>query len=71
MKITSSANPRIKSLRKLRERKYRQESGCFYAEGLRILVEAARQGAIIETLVVSPELLTSTDRPGTGRRTTP
>jgi TrmH family RNA methyltransferase len=60
MKITSSANPRIKSLRKLRERKYRQESGCFYAEGLRILVEAARQGAIIETLVVSPQLLTST-----------
>jgi TrmH family RNA methyltransferase len=59
MKITSSANPRIKWLRKLRERKYRQESGCFYAEGLRIVVAAARQGAIIETLVVSPELLTS------------
>ena len=59
MKITSSANPRIKWLRKLRERKFRQESGCFYAEGLRILVEAANQGAIIETLVVSSELLTS------------
>jgi TrmH family RNA methyltransferase len=59
MKITSSANPRIKWLRKLRERKFRQESGCFYAEGLRIVVEAVRQGAIIETLVVSPELLTS------------
>lgn len=59
MIITSFANQRIKSLRKLRERKYRQESGCFYAEGLRIVVEAAERGAAIETLVVSPELLTS------------
>jgi TrmH family RNA methyltransferase len=59
MRITSSANPRIKWLRKLRERKFRHESGCFYAEGLRILVEAARQGVKFETLVVSPELLTS------------
>ena len=59
MKITSSSNPRIKWLRKLRERKFRQESGCFYAEGLRLMVEASRQGAKIETLIVSPELLTS------------
>jgi TrmH family RNA methyltransferase len=59
MKITSSANPRIKWLRKLRERKFRQESGCFYAEGLRVVVEAAQQGAVFETLLVSPELLTS------------
>jgi TrmH family RNA methyltransferase len=59
MRITSPANHRIRSLRKLRERKYRQESGCFYAEGLRIVVAAAKQGAEIETLVVSPELLTS------------
>ena len=59
MIITSAANPRIKWLRKLRERKFRQESGCFYAEGLRIVVEAAQQGAAFETLVVAPELLTS------------
>ena len=59
MIISSAANPRIKWLRKLRERKFRQESGCFYAEGLRILVEAAQQGAEITAIVVSPGLLTS------------
>ncbi len=59
MIITSTANPRIKSIRKLRERKARQESGCFYAEGLRIVVEAVQQSAPVETLITAPELLTS------------
>jgi TrmH family RNA methyltransferase len=59
MKITSPANARIKWIRKLRERKARQETGCFYAEGLRLVVEAAQQGAPLEVLVVAPELLTS------------
>lgn len=59
MIISSSANPRIKWLRKLRDRKFREKTGCFYAEGLRILLEAAQQGAEIAALVVSPELLTS------------
>lgn len=59
MIITSTANPKIKWIRKLRERKARQETGCFYAEGLRIVVEAVQQSAPIETLVVAPDLLTS------------
>jgi TrmH family RNA methyltransferase len=59
MIITSTANPKIKFIRKLRERKARQESGCFFAEGLRIVVEAVQQSAGIETLVTAPELLTS------------
>jgi RNA methyltransferase, TrmH family len=59
MKITSPANTKIKWIRKLRERKERQESGCFYAEGLRIVVEAIQQNAPMETLIVAPELLTS------------
>jgi TrmH family RNA methyltransferase len=57
--ITSSANPTIKQIRKLRERKERQQSGLFYAEGLRIVIEAARQKAPIRTLVFAPEMLTS------------
>lgn len=57
--ITSSANPRVKAIRKLRERKERQASGLFYVEGLRIVAEAARQGAILDTLIVAPELLDS------------
>jgi len=59
MKINSPANPRIKWIRKLRDRKARQESGCFYAEGLRIVVEAAQCEVPFESLVVAPELLTS------------
>ena len=59
MMITSPANPRLKAIRKLRERKARQESGLFYAEGLRIVVEAVQQSAQIETLVTAPQLLDS------------
>jgi RNA methyltransferase, TrmH family len=59
MIITSTANLHIKSIRRLRDRKARQECGCFYAEGLRIVMEAVQLGAHIETLVVAPELLTS------------
>ena len=57
--ITSSANSTIKQVRKLRERKERSASGLFYIEGLRIVIEAARQNAPIQTLLYSPELLTS------------
>ena len=57
--ITSSANPQIKQIRKLRERKERQATGLFYLEGLRIVTEAIQQGAAVETLLVAPELLTS------------
>lgn len=59
MQITSSANPRIKLIRKLREKKNRQESGLFYIEGLRIVIEAFEKNAGIETLIVSDELLQS------------
>ncbi len=59
MIITSPANPKIKAIRKLRERKARQECGLYYAEGLRIVVEAVQQKASLETLVVAPDLLTS------------
>lgn len=59
MIITSLSNPRIKWIRKLRDKKAREESGCFWAEGLRVVIEAAQQAAIVETLVVAPDLLTS------------
>jgi TrmH family RNA methyltransferase len=57
--ITSSANPRVKQIRKLRERKERQQSGLFYAEGLRISIEAASMSGRLEALVFAPDLLTS------------
>jgi RNA methyltransferase, TrmH family len=57
--ITSLSNPRIKAIRRLRDRKAREEGGSFLAEGLRIVIEAVQQRAMVETLVVCSDLLTS------------
>ncbi len=43
--ITSSANPAVKALRKLQDKKGRQESGCFYVEGLKLVGDALENGA--------------------------
>lgn len=57
--LTSRANPKIKLIRKLRQRKYRIESGLFVAEGIHHAGEALAAGAQIEYLCYSPDLLTS------------
>lgn len=59
MIITSPSNPRIKSIRKLAERKFREEQGEYYIEGLRIVGEAFEQRADLVTVLYAPELLTS------------
>lgn len=59
MIITSRGNARVKQFRKLNERKERQKTGLFTIEGLRIVAEAVEQGAEMEALFVSPELLVS------------
>lgn len=58
-RIISTANPKVKALRKLRERKERAQSGLFYIEGLRIVGEALQHRADVSTLVAAPELLSS------------
>ncbi len=57
--ITSTANPQIKAIRKLRERKERQETGLFCVEGLRIVGDAFDHQAVIDSLLIAPELLIS------------
>jgi len=57
--ITSTSNPTIKQIRKLAERKDRQQTGLFFIEGLRIVAEAIDCGWKIETLVVAPQMLSS------------
>jgi len=57
--ITSSANEQIKAIRKLRERKYRNENGVFYIEGIRIVLEALEEPGRVKTLLLAPELLQS------------
>jgi len=59
MAITSLQNPRIKAIRALSRRKRRQETGLFFAEGIRLVGEAVQTGADVETLVVATELLRS------------
>lgn len=58
-RISAPGNATIKRIRALRQRKAREERGEFFIEGIRIVAEAARTGAGIETLVVAPDLLTS------------
>ncbi len=59
MVISSTQNPRIKTIRALSQRKKRQETGLFFAEGIRLAGEAVQTGADIVALVVAPELLRS------------
>jgi TrmH family RNA methyltransferase len=59
MIITSFTNPKVKAIRKLEGKKYRQASGEFFIEGLRTVGEAVQTGAPILRLVIAPELLVS------------
>jgi TrmH family RNA methyltransferase len=58
--IISPANPRIKMLRKLQARKYRDETGWYYLEGPRHILEALSRQAPVEYVVICPALLGST-----------
>ena len=57
--ITSLNNRRVKEIRKLRYRKERDRTGLFFAEGIRIVAEAIQLNMEIDSIVFSPELLTS------------
>ena len=57
--ITSFSNPLIKRVKRLRQKKYRQQEGFFFVEGLRVVMSAVEAVAPIETILYCPELLTS------------
>jgi RNA methyltransferase, TrmH family len=57
--ITSSSNQRIKDIRKLRDRKYRLETGLAWVEGLRACGDAFTRPENIQQVVVCPESLHS------------
>jgi len=54
-RITSPANPTLKRIRALHEKKYRRSENRFLAEGLRIVAEAVDAGVVPETLVFAEE----------------
>ena len=55
--ITSSANPVVKRMRLLAERKHRRREGTFVVQGIQPVWQAVEAGAVIETLIVAPGLL--------------
>ena len=62
--ITSLTNDMVKSLSKLNEKKYRDETGLFLVEGEHLVLEAKKYGAIetiistdSEGIIVSPAVM--------------
>jgi TrmH family RNA methyltransferase len=53
--VTSPANPTVKRIRSLAQRKYRELTGQFMAEGMRVLTEAVELGVPIRTLAYAAE----------------
>ncbi|MCX8995770.1 RNA methyltransferase [Rhizobiaceae bacterium BDR2-2] len=49
--ITSLANPIVKDIKALANKKAREESGTFIAEGLKLVIDAIELGWIIRTLI--------------------
>lgn len=56
-RITSTANPRVKALAKLKTSRERRSTGRFLIEGTREVARAMAAGVVIETLLICPELL--------------
>jgi RNA methyltransferase, TrmH family len=57
--ITSSSNPLLKRIRRLRLRKHREREGAFFVEGIQTVWQAVRNGADIEVILHAPDLLRS------------
>ncbi len=55
--ITSAANPLIKRVRLLGDRRHRRREGAFVVRGVQPVWQAVEAGADIEVLIVAPELL--------------
>ena len=54
--ITSLSNTRIKYIRKLKDKKFREASGVFFAEGVRVVGEAFEEGWEFEQAVICESL---------------
>ncbi|MCK5931582.1 MAG: RNA methyltransferase [Fulvimarina manganoxydans] len=51
--VTSTANPIVKDIRALAQKKHRDETGLFLAEGLKLVIDALDAGWEISSLVVA------------------
>ena len=55
--ISSRANERVKAIRSLKERRARDDTGTFFAEGWRVVAAALDTGATINLGVIAPDRL--------------
>ena len=55
--ITSKDNENIKYIKKLKEKKYRDQNGEYIIEGVRLIEEAIKEEALIKTIVICDECL--------------
>lgn len=57
MVITSKDNENIKYIKKLKEKKYRDQNGEYIIEGIRLIEEAINENAQIKTIVICDECI--------------
>lgn len=57
--VTSAANPVVKRVRALADRKHRRRQNAYVVEGLQPVWRAVTAGAPIETVMLAPELVTN------------
>jgi TrmH family RNA methyltransferase len=55
--ITSAANPLVKRVRQLADRRHRRREGAFFVDGVQPVWRAVEAGVGVETLIVAPDLL--------------
>jgi len=55
--ITSKDNENIKYIKKLKEKKHRDQNGEYIIEGMRLIEEAINEEAVIKTIVICDECL--------------
>ena len=58
MVITSKDNEFVKHVKKLKEKKYREEYGEFLVEGIKMIEEAISEDAVIKQIVVCDDCKT-------------
>jgi TrmH family RNA methyltransferase len=59
--ISSRQNERVKAVRALRDKKERDQTGAFFAEGERLLRAALQTGAAFELVVLAPDRLSRSE----------
>lgn len=57
--ITSKSNPKIKFIKELQKKKFRDEAGKFYIEGIRIVGDALFSDWSVDEIITAPDLLRS------------